>query len=545
MINTLHIKNIGIIDELTIDFNEGFNVLTGETGAGKTLIIGSIQILAGGRFSKEMIRNGEKISFVEMSVYIPNSDFEDDTVIVSREININGKNICKINGRLVTVSELKSFMSTIIDIHGQNDNQSILNVSTHIELLDEYAFKDIEKIKNEYVKLYNNYQDIKNELNKNYGDDKEKQRKLDLLNYQVNEIEDAKLKIGEEEELETKRKIIMSSEKIFNSLNEAENQINENAIDSINIAIKSLEKIEEYNKEFSSIINRLKDSYYEIQEASRDISSLNEETFFDEKEQIEIDERLELIKSLKRKYGNDINEILQYKESIKKEIFEIENLEGYITELKKNIQLIEEKMIDLSKKMNLIRNKYAKKLSEEINNNLKDLEMKNAKFNIKIDFSEDLNFNCNGLDKIEFMISTNVGEDAKSLIKIASGGEMSRIMLAIKNVLADIDKIPVLIFDEIDTGISGIAANVTGDKIKKISKSHQVICVTHLASIAAKGDFNYYISKSVKNEKTTTKIKLLEEDEVVKEIARIASGNITEVSLNHAKELRENSKKIA
>ena len=545
MINTLHIKNIGIIDELTIDFNEGFNVLTGETGAGKTLIIGSIQILAGGRFSKEMIRNGEKISFVEMSVYVPNSDFEDDTVIVSREININGKNICKINGRLVTVSELKSFMSTIIDIHGQNDNQSILNVSTHIELLDEYAFKDIEKIKNEYVKLYNNYQDIKNELNKNYGDDKEKQRKLDLLNYQVNEIEDAKLKIGEEEELETKRKIIMSSEKIFNSLNEAENQINENAIDSINIAIKSLEKIEEYNKEFSSIINRLKDSYYEIQEASRDISSLNEETFFDEKEQIEIDERLELIKSLKRKYGNDINEILQYKESIKKEIFEIENLEGYITELKKNIQLIEEKMIDLSKKMNLIRNKYAKKLSEEINNNLKDLEMKNAKFNIKIDFSEDLNFNCNGLDKIEFMISTNVGEDAKSLIKIASGGEMSRIMLAIKNVLADIDKIPVLIFDEIDTGISGIAANVTGDKIKKISKSHQVICVTHLASIAAKGDFNYYISKSVKNEKTTTKIKLLEEDEVVKEIARIASGNITEVSLNHAKELRENSKKIA
>ena len=545
MINTLHIKNIGIIDDININLNEGFNVLTGETGAGKTLIIGSLQILAGGRFSKEMIRKGEKNSFVEMSVYLPNLGYEDDTVIVSREININGKNICKINGRLVTVTELKRFMSNIIDIHGQNDNQSILDVTNHIKLLDDYSFKEINFIKEEYIKLYSEYQEIKLELNKNYGDDKEKQRKLDLLNYQVNEIEDANLRNGEEEELEERRKVILSAEKISVNLNEAENQINTNAIDSINIAIKSMEKIEEYNKEFPSIINRLKDSYYEIQEAARDISSLNGDIVFDEEEQREIEERIEIIKSLKRKYGNDIGEILQYKESIKKEIFEIENLEGYIIELKRKLKLIEEKMLELSKKMNLIRNKYARKLSEEINNDLKDLEMKNAKFSIKIEFSEDIKFNSNGLDKIEFMISTNVGEEAKSLIKIASGGEMSRIMLAIKNVLADVDKIPVLIFDEIDTGISGIAAKATGDKIKKISKNHQVICVTHLASIAAKGDYNYYISKVVKDEKTTTKIKLLEEDEILREIARIASGNITEVSLNHARELRDSNKKIA
>ena len=545
MINTLHIKNIGIIDDININLNEGFNVLTGETGAGKTLIIGSLQILAGGRFSKEMIRKGEKNSFVEMSVYLPNLGYEDDTVIVSREININGKNICKINGRLVTVTELKRFMSNIIDIHGQNDNQSILDVTTHIKLLDEYSAKELNNVKNEYINLYSEYQDIKSELNKNYGDDKEKQRKLDLLNYQINEIEDSNLIAGEEEELEERRKVMLSAEKIVTNLNEAENQITEHVIDSINIAIKSLEKIEEYNKEFPSIINRLKDSYYEVQEAARDISSLNEDIVFDEEEQREIEERLETIKSLKRKYGNNISEILQYKESIKKEIFDIENLEGYITELKRKLKLIEEKMLELSKRMNLIRNKYARKLSEEINNDLKDLEMRNAMFSIKIEFSEDMNFNSNGLDKIEFMISTNIGEEAKSLIKIASGGEISRIMLAIKNVLADIDKIPVLIFDEIDTGISGVAANVTGDKIKKISKKHQVICVTHLASIAAKGDYNYYISKVVKDKKTTTKIKLLEEDEILREIARISSGNITEVSLNHAKELRDNNKKIA
>ena len=218
MINTLHIKNMGIIDEITLDLNEGFNVITGETGAGKTLIIGSLQILAGGRFSKEIIRHGEKNSFVEMSIYLPNAGYEEDTVIVSREININGKNTCKINGRLVTVSELKRFMSNIIDIHGQNDNQSLLNVNSHIELVDDYSEKELKPLKIKYTKLYDEYLNIKSELSKNYGDDKEKQRKLDLLNYQVNEIEIAKLKDGEEEELESRRKLIMSSEKITKNL---------------------------------------------------------------------------------------------------------------------------------------------------------------------------------------------------------------------------------------------------------------------------------------------------------------------------------------
>ena len=538
MINTLHIKNIGIIDDVTISLNEGFNVLTGETGAGKTLIIGSLQILSGGRFSKEMIRNGEKNSYVEACLYLPNSEFEDGMVVVSREININGKNICKINGRLVTVSELKTFMSQIIDIHGQNENQSILDISTHIDLIDGYASKEIKNYKEKYKKLYEEYQNIKTELAKNYGDDREKQRKLDLLEYQIKEIEEAKLKTKEEEELEEKRKIILNAEKISTNLMEAENQINSNIIDSINSAIKSLAKIEQYNEEYSNLAKRLRDSYYEIQEVGRDLETFSEDTYYDEKEQSEVEVRLDLINSLKRKYGNNISEILRYKEEINKEIFEIKNLETYVISLKKQQTDIEKQMIEISEKMHKIREKYSEELSTKINKELKDLEMKNAKFSVNIEFLQE-KFNINGLDKVEFMISTNVGDEAKSLIKIASGGEMSRIMLAIKNVLTDVDKIPVIIFDEIDTGISGIAANSTGEKMKQISKKHQVLCVTHLASIAAKGDYNYFVSKEVKDEKTKTKIKLLSEQEVLEEIARISSGAITDISINHAKELRK------
>ena len=538
MINTLHIKNMGIIDEIFLDLNEGFNVLTGETGAGKTLIIGSLQILAGGRFSKEIIRRGEKNSFVEMSLYLPGKGYEDDTVIVSRELTISGKNTCKINGRLVTVSELKRFMASVIDIHGQNDNQSLLNVNTHIELLDDYAGEELLEIKEKYKVLYNEYLRLKSELNKNYGDDKEKQRKLDLLNYQVNEIEVANLKAGEEDELESKRKLMMSAEKISKNLLEAEELIGNCIIDEMNTAIRANEKIEDFNPEYKTIVTRLKDAYYEIQDVSYDISSFNEDMSFDESEQDKVEERLDLINSLKRKYGNTVEEILNYKEEVNKEIYEIENLEGYINELKVKLKNVEKEMLELSIKMNQIRNKYGDILSSLINSELKELEMKNAKLGIKIDFSKESNFNINGLDKVEFVISTNVGEEAKSLIKIASGGEMSRIMLAIKSVLAEIDKIPVIIFDEIDTGISGVAANATGEKMKKIAATHQVICVTHLATIAAKGEYNYFVCKEVENEKTRTKITQLDEEGILKEIARISSGTVTDISINHAKELR-------
>lgn len=397
---------------------------------------------------------------------------------------------------------------------------------------------DIEALKNEYQILYEEYCDVKIKLKENYGDDKEKQRKLDLLKYQVNEIEEANLKIGEEETLDGTRTIMLNSEKISEGLNEVDEEIGSNAIDSISKAVRALEKIENLDSAYEEKLNNLKSIYYDLQELERDISGLKDDIDFDEEERQKVEERLDLIFSLKRKYGNTIEEILKYKEATQEEIQQIENLEEYRNNLKKTLEDLEIKMFLLAKKMSDIRKEKAKVLSNKISEELQDLEMKNASFNIVAQFDENKNFNKNGLDKVEFFIKTNTGEDFKPLIKIASGGEMSRIMLAIKHVLANIDKVPVLIFDEIDTGISGIAANKVAEKMKQIAGSHQVLCVTHLAPIAAKGDYNYYISKSVVNETTKTSVNKLNEEEVLREIARIASGEVNEVTLEHAKQLR-------
>ena len=536
MINILHIKNIGIIDDLTINFNEGLNVLTGETGAGKTLIIDSLNIISGERFSKEMIRNGEEYSFVEAQI---STDEED--IIVSREINLKGKNICKINGRLVTVQELKEFMKNNIDIHGQNDNLNLLNKQEQIIYLDNFSGTELKQIKNTYKEKYEQYLDIKNKLKENYGDEKEKQRKLDLLKYQFNEIEQAELKIDEEETLEQEIKVINNSEKIYQNLNDANNQIDEIALDAVSIAVRNLEKIEQYSNSYEKITSTLKGIFYDLQEVSRDLQEYNNVVYFDEEKKIEISDRLDLIYSLKRKYGNNIQEILDYKNEIEDEINKIESLEDYINELNKQKKEIENELFELADKLKKLRENNSKVLEEKINNELVDLEMKNAEFYINI--SKCNEFNVNGLDDIEFLIRTNLGEDKKSLAKIASGGETSRIMLAIKTVLANVDNTPTLIFDEIDTGISGIAADKVGEKLKLIAKNHQILIVTHLANIAAKGDYNYFINKQVEQEKTKTNVKLLKENEVLEEIARISSGKITKISLEHAKELR--NKKIA
>ena len=538
MITTLHIKNIGIIDDLSIDLNNGLNVLTGETGAGKTLIIDSLGIISGGRFSKEMIRKGETNSFVEICMYEPeNENSIEGNIIVSREINSNGRNMCKINGRMVTVNELKNFMSKFIEIHGQNDNQSLLDNKFHLKYLDGFIGEELLKYKQEYKENYTRYIEIKQELKENYGDEKERERKLDLLKYQFNEIEEADLKEKEEDELEEKRKIMLNSEKISNSLNQADEAIGESSIDSINLAIRAMEKIEGIDTKYEAITSNLKNIYYDLQELSRDISNEKEDIYFDEQERNEVEERLDLIYSLKRKYGNNILEILNYKEEIEKEIQHIENLDEYNQKLKKELKQIKEKMTKLAINIHNLREEYAKVLGININKILEDLEMKNAKINIHVDYKEEEFFE-NGKDEVEFYITTNLGEDEKQLSKIASGGEMSRIMLAIKKVLADTDKMPVLIFDEIDTGISGKAANAVAEKLNSISKNHQVLCISHLPSIAASADYNYFISKRVLNDRTNTNIKLLNEEEAIKEIARISSGEINEATIQYATQLR-------
>ncbi len=558
MISTLHIKNIGIIEDLVLNLNNGLNILTGETGAGKTLIIDSLQIATGGRFSKEIIRHGEEFSFVELSLYMPNHEKSiDENIIISREIHTNGRNSCKINGRLVTVSELRSFMQNIIDIHGQMDNQSLLDSSMHIKYLDDFIGEKIKPLKTEYTELYNEYKKILTQLKDNFGDDKEKQRKLDLLRYQIKEIETADLKVGEDIEVENLKERINNSEKIQNNLNEVDNEIGETSIDSVSNAIRALEKVESLDTKYENTLNTLKSIYYDLQELSRDVKSFKDEIEFDEEERQRIEERVDLIHDLKRKYGNNIEEILRYKEEITNEVGKIENSEEQILKLKKELKDVKSKMKDICIKMNKIRVQHAEILSNKINIELEELEMKNAKFKVEIRFNKDNimpHYNMSaeindtdkteeyykdGQDMVQFLISTNVGEEYKPLIKIASGGEMSRIMLAIKNVLADVDEVPIMVFDEIDTGISGKAAKSVGEKLKQISKRHQVICITHQANIAAKGDYNYYISKNVEEGRTITNIKQLSEEETIKEIARIASGDCSKVALEHAKELRK------
>ncbi len=540
MISTMHIKNIGIIEDLTVEFNNGFNVLTGETGAGKTLIIDSLGIISGDRFSKEMIRKGENHSFVELNLFLPENEISvDGNVVVSREIYDTGRNTCKINGRLVTVNELKEFMSNIIDIHGQNDNQVLMKKQEHIKYLDNFIGDKILLEKEKYLELFAKYNQIKRELKNNYGDEKEKQRKLDLLTYQLNEIEEACLKPGEEDELNELHKIMKNSEKIYTNLVEIEQNLSDNAIEAINNSIKCFEKIENLGDMYQNKLTELKNIYYQVQELSRDVSDMNSNLIFDECKRNEVEKRLDLIYSLKRKYGNSIDEILEYKQNIENEIYNIENSEEHNKKLMKQLEVLENKMNIICVNMNKLRQEYSRKLSENVNHELKELEMPNARFSVYIDFYEGNKFTENGLNEVEFLISTNIGDDAKPLIKIASGGEISRIMLAIKTVLADSDKVPVLIFDEIDTGISGMAAKAVGEKIKIISIKHQVLCVTHQPSIAAKGDYNYFINKKVKNGKTATDIKLLNEQEVINEIARISSGDITINSINHAKELRK------
>ena len=433
-------------------------------------------------------------------------------------------------------------MKKIIEIHGQNDSQNLLDNKEHIKYLDSFIGEDLKKLKKQYKEQYTRYIEIKKELKENYGDEKERQRKLDLLKYQLDEIEDASLVDGEEEELNSRQKIIINAEKIAKTLQEVDMGIGENAIDVISNSIRSLERIENFDNKYQKTASNLKSIYYELQEISRDVTNYKEEIDFDEDEQKQIEERLDLIYLLKRKYGNSINEILQYKEDVEKEIYRIENLEEYTNKLKEEQKETTNKLDELGEKIHELREERAVVLSTEINKNLHDLEMKNARVNIHTAYIKEEYYE-NGKDRVAFYIRTNIGEDEKELGKVASGGEMSRIMLAIKTVLANTDNTSVLIFDEIDTGISGKAANAVAEQLSKIAEKHQVLCISHLPNIAAVSDHHYFISKDIVKDRTTTSIKKLNEKEKINEIARISSGEINEISLKYAEKLRD--KKIA
>jgi len=546
MLAHLHIKNLGIIEEIDIELENGMNVLTGETGAGKSLIINAVQLILGGKFSKELIRKGSAKASVEALFLIQdefikheleklNIEIENELVI-TREIS--DRSLVKVNGSLISVNELKEIGKLLIDIHGQYDSQSLLNAKDHIKLLDGIALSG-NKLINEYKELYNERNEYISKLNKIGGTAENRERQLEFLRFQLDELENANVKPQEDEELEEKIGLLNNSKNIIYALQNSYEKLNQ-MLPMIQKITSELSSISKYNENYNRFIEVIQNSFYELDEVTRDIKNSTEAVEVNPEELNKLEERLDLIIKLKRKYGNTIEEVLKTFSKLSNEYDELINSEQIVKDLESKIKTTEDKMYGIALQISNIRKEKAKTIEKEVEGILAELEMPKTTFNIKIEFDENRNFKDNGLDKVEFLFASNFGEELKPLSKIASGGEMSRIMLAIKNVLSDADKIPTMIFDEIDTGISGKAGFAVAEKLHNLAKDKQVICVTHLAAIAAKGDNNLYVDKGIENNRTVTRITKLNEEEVLNEIARIISGgNITETAIMHANELRK------
>lgn len=562
MLMLLRIRNIALIDELTVEFTDGMNCLTGETGAGKSIIIDAIQCMLGFRTSKELIKTGCESAYTEGVFYIEDpavSDFleeigieeeEDHTLILQRELSLSGRNVCRINGRLTAVSMLRQLGSLLIDIHGQNDNQSLMKQSSHIALLDAFSPSELSEQKNVYTSLLKEFKELRASLEKFSGDPKERERLADLYTYQISEIENSGIYVGEDEELNERRMILANSEKITESLNASREIINgddysETSVVDMLSSVKSfLSSISAYSDEYSDILARVEEAFYIIEDISSDIRSALDKVIFDKSELDETEERINTIYKLKRKYGAEIKQILEYAENTRSLLDELLSGEESANKIISKLNEKNEDMRAACEDMNFTRVKAAKLLEDEIVSELESLEMSKTRFSAEIVFHDEkdengyYNFMKDGLDSVEFLISANPGEPLKPLSKTASGGELSRIMLAIKTVLAGVDRISTLIFDEIDTGISGKAAKSVAQKLKTISGKHQVICVTHHAQIAAAADNNIYIRKRFSDSSTETTVETLDYDGKVKEIARLLDGDPdSEITAIHAKEL--------
>ena len=558
MLRELHIKNLAIIDDASANFEKGLNVLTGETGAGKSIIIDALCLALGERASTEVIRSGEKEAVVEAFFDIPpkllNSSSRrflqdlginiEDGIILKRILSAQGKNRAYINDSMVNVQTLSEISKGIIDVHGQYEYQSLLSPDNQLDMLDAYGGLLIER--QEFTIIYETQTSLKQQIAELMQKEKERAQRLDILRYQVNEIETADLKIGEEEELSEEVKILSSA----SLLTELANQAYESLYSSDSACLTNLSKILNSLKEISNIDVRAADAVKSAEEA---IPLLEETAYFlrDYKDSLnfnperleEIQTRLELIKGLKKKYGGNIQGVLDYREKGLRELDELqhseEKLETLNAELKKLKNILTEKAQYLSKQ----RKAVAKKIEQQVVSELSSLSMPDTRFSIQItqeagdDTADGFKANSKGIDKIEYLISPNIGEELKPLSKIASGGELSRVMLALKGILAKGDKIPVLIFDEIDAGIGGRAAETVGQKLKSLSASHQIICITHLPQIASYADTHLKIEKKIKAKRTTVEVRKIEKDERTVEIARMLSGDSSEVSIKHAKEM--------
>lgn len=550
MLQNLKISNIAIIKEAVIDFNNGLNVLTGETGAGKSIIIDAINAVLGERTSRELIRTGNE--FAEVSALFSDINTgvksvleeigidgeEDGTLHIMRKIFADGKNVCKINGQSVTVSMLKKLGHTLINIHGQLDNQNLLNEDFHINYIDAFAQDD--EYKNKYISAYNSFKDAERKYKAFIDNESEKARKIDILTYQIEEIEAADIKEGEYASLIKRRNFLQNVEALLSYVNAALQSLDgENgeggAVSTVSFAASSVQNAAEYDDTLKSVAETLTDVSYSLSDCVSELNNFLFSADIDPKELDVIEERLSLLETIFKKYGENEEEVLKYFENAQKELEEI----TFSDQIKEKLKIAaDEKRImmqNAADKLSDIRNKASLKFAERVSKELSFLEMPSIVFKIVQNKTE---CNENGQDEIYFLISANVGEEPKALSKIASGGELSRVMLAIKNVLAAGDEIQTLIFDEIDTGVSGRTAQKIGIKLKEVSLDRQVLCVTHLAQIAAFADNHYLISKSEKDSKTFTSIQPLEYPEQINELSRIIGGiENTDISKQAAAEL--------
>lgn len=556
MLSDLKISNIAIIKEAAIHFDRGLNVLTGETGAGKSIIIDSINAILGERTSRELIRTGS--SSAEVSAYFEDVGAEasdlldelgisreaDNSLLLFRKITPDGKNVCKVNGESVTVSMLKKIGQSLINVHGQLDNHNLLNEDLHYTYIDSFA--ENEKLRDEYVICYEEYLTAKKKFDNLVIDEGEKARKIDLLSYQINEIEAAGIRVGERDELEKRKTVLQNAETLIELINNAVEAINgsdnfRGAGDLLSLAADSLAKASGYDESLSKVSDTISDMSYNISDCASELNSFLYSLDIDPNELDEIEERLDVLFRLSRKYGAEETDILEFLEKAKNELEQVEFSdklkEQYEKELKEKLQLLQNSAALLSEN----RAKYGADFIRAVSDELAFLDMSSITFKI---IQNRKNFDETGADDIYFLISANKGEEPKALSKIASGGELSRIMLAIKNVLAAKDNIQTLIFDEVDTGVSGRAAQKIGVKLKEVSQNRQVLCVTHLAQIACFADNHFLISKSEKDNKTFTEINSLDRNGRISELSRIIGGAESTLSLQAAEEMITNAEKI-
>lgn len=550
MLTSLKIENVAIIESAAIEFGCGLNVLTGETGAGKSIVIDSINAILGERTSRDIIRTGAQSAkvyavFEDVNERVRNFldkngiDCEDGVLIINRTLSREGKNVCRINGAPVTVSMLREIGGELIDIHGQHDNQSLLSPEKHCGFVDSFAGN--ADLITDYREKYGRLCEIRSKLKKLTTDENSKSQRIDFLTYQIDELEKAEITIGERDELKARKSLINNSQKVIESLNIAYEALKADGagIDMITDAESEIANASAYMEMLGEASEKITDIRYELEDIAETVRDAMTEVDFDPSELEDIDERLDLLYRLSKKYGDTEEEMLEYLEKARAELDNIAFSEERVKELQKQEKEDLAETETAACKLTESRKTAGEKLSNAICSELEFLDMPNVRFVVKC---SDIGLTENGKDEIEFLISANAGEEPKPLAKIASGGELSRIMLAIKNVLAETDGVDTMIFDEIDTGVSGRAAQKIAMKLRSASKGRQVICVTHLAQIAAQGDVHLYISKSVSDGKTYTNIKSLIEEERVAEIARIMGGmEITKLQLESAREMLANA----